>query len=359
MRWTAQVFSLFLLLQFATACEKTKDTRHMPSTDDASEEQLASSPAPVTGSYLRCSYLDDPNSSGTTAVGCNPYDANHKIIDLDSAGSEVRWSFESRLLVTFTKNYVDAQGVRWQGRFDFAGTDTIDRLAQILETQITLSFVKNSTGQTITLQDKIRNLLMGLAEHRYVKVAYESIHMNPPMDSTVLPDTVEFVLKIDGVWEKVRIRLDSLDFTAHTMESDRFQFQFKGSEADWRMYLGTGMGRDLAEILSSTRPELLNWSTANGDGWTFDPSSSFANQEPYDLKTSAKPIEVIIDMGMKKRFHGFRLDGGRADPARQFPNGFPDRLHFLYSDDGINWKKYEGSEISLNARSSLEWSWEQ
>lgn len=360
MHWTTRVLSVLLLMQlFTAACEETKDTRRMPSSDDASEEQLATAPAPVTGSYLRCSYIEDPQSSGTTPVGCNPYDENNKIIDLDIAGSEPRWSYDSRLAVTFTRNYIDPKGVRWQGRFDFAATETLDRVTQILETQITLVFIKNGTGQPITLQDKIKNILMGLAEHRFVKLAYQSIHMNSPRDTNLIADTVDFEFKIDGVWEKVTIRLDSLDFTAHTMKSDRFSFQFKGSEADWRMYLGTGMGRDLAQILTSTRPELLNWKTSNGNSWTFDPSSSFASSEPYDLKNTDSPIEVIIDMGMKKRFHGFRMDGGLANPDRTFPNGFPDRFHFLYSDDGITWKKFEGSEISLSARSSLEWSWEK
>jgi hypothetical protein len=344
---------------FTTACEETKDTRNMPSSDDANEEQLAASPAPVTGSYLRCSYLDDPNAAGTTPVGCNPYDENNQVIDLDIAGTDARWSYDSRLAVTFTKNYIDAKGVRWQGRFDFAVTDVIDRLTQILETQITLKFNRNGTGEPITLQDKIKNILMGLAEHRFVKVAYQSIHMNAPADNNLIVDTVDFEFKIDGVWEKVKIRLDTLDFTAHTMESDRFSFQFKGSEADWKMYLGTGMGRDLAEILTSTRPELLNWKSANGNQWNFDPGSSFDNKEPYDLKNSAKPIEVIIDLGIKKRFHGFRMDGGLANPGRTFPNGFPDRFFFLYSDDGLNWKKFEGSEVSLAGRTNLEWSWEK
>jgi hypothetical protein len=143
------------------------------------------------------------------------------------------------------------------------------------------------------------------------------------------------------------------------MQSDRFTFQFKGSETDWRMYLGTGMGRELAQILSSTRPELLNWKTSSGTSWIFDPSSSFTSSEPYDLKSSTSPIEVIIDMGSKKRFHGFRMDGGLANPDRAFPNGFPDRFHFLYSDDGVTWTKFEGSEISLSGRSKLEWSWEK
>ncbi len=360
MQWTTKAMSVLLLMQlFATSCEDPKDTRSMPSSDDASEEQLASSPAPVTGSYLRCSYIEDSKTSGVTPVGCNPYDENNRIIDLDVVGTDARWSYDSRLAVTFTKNYVDANGVRWQGRFDFAASDVVDRATQILETLITLSFVKNGTGKPVTLQDKIRNLLIGLADHRYIKVAYQSIHMNAPADSGVLVDTVDFEFKIDGVWEKVKIRLESLDFTKYTMESDRFSFQFKGSETDWRMYLGTGMGRELAEILKNTRPELFNWKTANGGVWTFDPSSSFNSKEPYDLKDTSKPIEIIIDMGAKKRFHGFRLDGGLANPGRAFPNGFPDSFYFLYSDDGINWKKFEGSEISLNGRSNLEWSWEK
>lgn len=360
MQWTTKVLSVFMLMQlFTAACEEPKDTRHMPSSDDANEEQLATSPVPVTGSYLRCSYIEDSNAAGTTPVGCNPYDENNRVIDLDVAGTDARWSYDSRLLVTFTKNYIDAKGVRWQGRFDFAANSVIDRVTEILETQITLTYIKIETGEPITLQDKIRNLLKGLAEHRFVKVAYQSIHMNAPMDAGLTVDTVDFEFKIDGVWEKVKIRLDSLNYAAHTMESDRFSFQFKGSEADWRMYLGTGMGRELAEILTSTRPELLNWKTANGSGWTFDPSSSFDSKEPYDLKDSAQPIEVVIDMGIKKRFHGFRLDGGLENPGRMFPNGFPDRFHFLYSDDGLNWKKFEGSEISLIRGSKLEWSWEK
>ena len=360
MQWTIKVLSVLLLMQlFATSCDNPKDTRNLPSSDDANDEQLASSPVPVTGSYLRCSYIEDSNAASTTPVGCNPYDENNKIIDLDVAGTDVRWSYDSRLAVTFTKNYIDAKGVRWQGRFDFAVSDILDRATQILETQITLNFIKEGTGQSITLQDRIKNILMGLAEHRYVKIAYQSIHMNAPMDTSLIADTVDFEFKIDGVWEPIKIHLDSLDFTAHTMKSDRFSFQFKGSETDWRMYLGTGMGRELASILLSTRPELLNWKTANGSSWIFDPTSSFENREPYDLKSTAKPIELFIDLGVKKRLHGFRLDGGMANPGRDFPNGFPDRFYFLYSDDGLNWKKFEDSEISFVDRSNMEWSWEK
>jgi len=357
MPWTKYIGTVFLLIQISlAACEVPKDTRQMPSSDDASEEQLASSPAPVTGSYLRCAYIDDPSTPGATPVGCNPYDANNRIIDLDIAGTDARWSYDSRLLVTFSKNYVDAKGVRWQGRFDFAVTDVIDRIAQILETQITLSFLQNGRGQPITLQDKMRNLLMGLAEHRYIKIAYQSIHMNAPTETAVLPDTVDFEFKINGLWEKVRIRLETLDFTARTMQSDRFAFQFKGSDADWKMYLGTGMGKDLA-ALAAGRSD-LNWKTAVGSGWTFDVGSSFKSQAPYDLKDTAKPIELIIDMGTSQRFHGFRLDGGLANPGRAFPNGFPDRFYFLYSDDNINWTRIEGSESTLSGRSLLEWSWD-
>ncbi|HYX38546.1 MAG TPA: hypothetical protein VE954_36045 [Oligoflexus sp.] len=358
MLWSTKFLTVFLLVQFlASACEDPKDTRNMPSSDDASEEQLASSPAPVTGSYLRCAYIEDPNTAGTTPVGCNPYDENNKVIDLDIIGTEAQWSFQSRLAVTFSKNYVDPKGVRWQGRFDFAANEIIDRATQILETQITLNFLKNGTGQPITLQDKIRNLLRGLAEHRFIKIAYQSIHMNAPAETGLLPDIVDFEFKINGVWEKVNIRLDTLDFAAQTMQSDRFNFKFHGSEVDWKMYLGTGMGKNLANMFADT-PEVLVWKTATANGWTFDPKSSFENKEPYNLKDMTRPIELIIDMGMKKSFHGFRLDGGLSNPGRTFPNGFPDRFYFLYSDDNIKWTKIEGSESTLDGRSFHEWSWD-
>ncbi|WP_141735183.1 discoidin domain-containing protein [Oligoflexus tunisiensis] len=346
---------VLLMHGFATGCENPKDDRQLPSSDDAGEEQLASSPVPVTGSYLRCAYIEDPTATATTPVGCNPYDANDQLIDLDISGTDPRWTYDSRLVVTFSKNYVDPQGVRWQGRFDFAGAEVIDRATQILETRVTLTFNKDGQGETITLQDKLRNILMELAEHRYIKIAYQSIHMNAPV-MTGMPDVATFEFKVNGVWEPLTINLETLDMTARTMQSNRMDLRFSGSEADWKMYLSTGLVQDLLDVLSN-QPDALAWSTAVGGIWTFDPDSSFQNQAPYDLKDPGRPIELMIDMGIRKRFHGFRIDGGRDNPGRTFPNGFPDRFYFLYSDDGLNWTKFDDSEVVLADRSNLEWSW--
>jgi hypothetical protein len=351
MQWTTKLLCVFLWVWVA-GCEDPKDTRHMPSSDDASEERLASSPVPVTGSYLRCAYIEDPNATSTIPVGCNPYDENDQLIDLDITGTDPRWTYDSRLVVTFSTNYVDPQGVRWQGRFDFAVTD---RTPELLETKITLTFNKDGQGETITLQDRLRNILMGLSEHRYIKIAYQSIHMNAPVVSG-LPDTVSFEFKINDVWESVNIKLDTLDMVNRTMQSNQMNLRFNGSEADFKMYLSSGLVPSLLDILAG-QPEALAWSSPDGGVWTFDPGSSFQNQAPYDLKDSSRPIELIVDMGAKKRFHGFRLDGGRENPGRTFPNGFPDRFYFLYSDDGLNWTKFEDSEVALADRSNLEWSW--
>jgi hypothetical protein len=207
------------------------------------------------------------------------------------------------------------------------------------------------------MQDQIRNLLMELAAHRYVKISYLSIHMNSPSDAQAPVDTVSFEFKINGVWEPVQISTQSIDVLRRTMRSQRYSFQFQGSDADWKMFLGSGLGQ--ASLPSFGNSDALRWNSIVGDVWMFQADSSFLSQAPFDLKSEAKPAELIIDLGSKQSFHGFRLDGGSQNPGRRLPNGFPDRMEFLYSDDGQIWTKIRGSESRLEGRSNQQWEWDR
>ncbi len=351
--------SILLVIVTLSGCVDQKDTRQLPSSKDDDVERLATPPVPVTGARLVCGYIETPEAPSNTVVGCNPYEgSDSKLIDLDITGVDVKWSYESELNVVFTPNYTDANNVRWQARFDFSSADGKDRQTRVLESKITLNFTKKGTLEKVQIQDRLKNTLMELAEHRFIKIAYQSIHMNAPAQTTELPDTVDFEFKINGIWEKVEVKLDTLDFIAKTMQTQRFNLQFNGSESDWKMYLQTGMGKGLAAKYTST-PEILSWNRSSGTSWIFNADSSFESQAPYDLKAGKSPIELYIDLGIKQRFNGFRMDGGLDNPGRALPNGFPDRFFFLYSDDNKTWRKIFGSESAIEGRSKLEWSWDQ
>jgi len=276
---------------------------------------------------------------------------------LDVAGENVQWSFNSRLEVSLTTNYIDLDNNRWQGKFDFRAADVQDTDALILETLITLMFSYKESQEVIQISDRIGNLLIALAAHRYIKIVYQSIHMNAPSVSEGLPDTVDFEFKINGIWEQVVIRLETINFADKTMRSNRYALAFNGSNADWKMLLSTGMGQSLADAVGDFK-QVLGWSTPEGENWIFDPSSSMQNQVPYDLKPDAEPVDLTIDLGAKYGFNGFRIDGGRLNPGRQLPNGFPDSFHFLVSDDRRTWTRIPGSETEITNRSLLEWEWD-
>jgi hypothetical protein len=144
------------------------------------------------------------------------------------------YSMESQLDVTLTTNYIDANNRRWQARFDFQANADEQRDA-VLESEISLSFTHQETLEEIILKDRLRNLLMELAAHRYVKIVYQSVHMNPPEESQGPTDNVDFEFKIDGHWKQIIIDVQTIDFVGRTMESEDFNFAFTGSGSDWNM----------------------------------------------------------------------------------------------------------------------------
>ncbi len=339
-------------------CEPSSDSERVVASGTAKdadlEDVVAQEPVVVSGSYLRCQFLAIEQRDPRSSVGCNPIDAsNGALIDLRDVAQQVNWSVVSSIEVELSTNYEDDEGNLWQGRFDFSSVDAIDL---ILDTEITLQYLDmNQTN--VTLVDRIRNILIELAAHRYVRIVYQSIHMNAPSESPASPDPVNFDLKIAGTWQPVEVIPSSIDFTAQTMASASMSFQFNGSPIDWRMYLSSGLSDTYADYLGDGI-DILRWAQADGNAWVFDEGSSFAANEPYDLSNSDDLVYMDIDFGEPKTFHGFRIDQGLERPGRVLPNGFPDQFYFLYSDDGEQWQKIPGSESSMDGLLALSWEWD-
>ncbi|MFW7377416.1 MAG: hypothetical protein ACOH5I_01250 [Oligoflexus sp.] len=340
------------------SCVDEDNERENAGSQSQDAEYVAEEPVIVTGSYLRCQFIDEDANSDFVAVGCNPYDRqSDELIDLNIVAENIVWTYDSELQVTLTTNYFDSNNIRWQAKFDFARDNDKDINSSVLDTLITLSFNNRGSTEVVRISDYIKNLLMQLVSHQYVKLVFQSIHMNPPEINDRSPDTVAYEFKINGQWEKAIIQLSSINFQEKTMRSDRFGFRFNGSDADWKMLLRTGLGLERSGAINLPESALI-WSSHDGEKWTFDASSSMQSDEPFDLKPDLAPVELIIDLGGKHSFHGFRLDGGQENPGRLLPNGFADRFYFQVSDDLSSWKTVSGSEVSITDRSLLSWEWD-
>ena len=346
-------------LTFA-GCEPAEDNERVTASGKAADANLddviAQEPVVVTGSYLSCQFLQIPERSERSSVGCNPYDARSgSMIDLAQSADEVRWTYNSLATVNLIENYTDDEGRLWQARFDFENATETDL---IFDTEIKLSYRDRDEARVVELSDRIRDILIELAAHRYIRIVYQSIHMNPPDTVMNDPDPVNFDFKIGDQWQPINIQFESIDVQSQTMSSDQFSFRFQGDPVDWNMYISSGMNDSFQDFLGSDT-DLFKWSEPDGGGgWLFTEGSSFSNQAPYDVLEIKQPVFMEIDLGQSLAFHGFRIDQGIERPGRILPNGFPDRFYFMFSDDRNQWFTIPGSESTLTDRQALVWEWD-